>query len=135
MRERLIELLKQGRKEYSRQGIASALKLMEGKDWCNRREDIVCGELEFLADYLLENGVVVPPVKLNQPCFELCSYSNEIDDCKVSSITQKADGSLKVRLTNLRYKSVWEITPDKIGKTVFLSREAAENALKEREKG
>ena len=85
-----------------------------------------------LADYLLKNGVIVPPTKLGKIFFEPVSYRKEIDECRVSSITQKADGSFKIRLTNLREKWVFEITPDKIGKTVFLTREEAEKALKER---
>lgn len=55
-----------------------------------------------------------------------------INQCKVSSLTQKADGSFKIRLTNLIHKFVFEITPDKIGKTVFLTKEEAEKALAER---
>lgn len=87
---------------------------------------------EKLADYLLANNVVVLPIKLGQICYEPLDYRNSIDECRVSSLTQKADGSFKIRLTNLRGKWVFEITEDEIGKTVFLSRAEAENALKER---
>jgi hypothetical protein len=87
-----------------------------------------------IADHLLSNGVIVPPMKLGQTCFEPVNYRNEVDECRVSSITQKADGTFKIRLTNLRGKWVFEITADKIDKTVFLTKEAAEKALKERTK-
>jgi hypothetical protein len=89
--------------------------------------------IEKIADHLIENGVIVPPMRLGQTCFEPCAYRNGVDECRVSSITQKADGSFKIRLTNLRGKWVFEITPDEIGKTVFLTREEAEKALAERE--
>ena len=82
-----------------------------------------------LADYLLANGVIVPPLSLNQIVW--CKSFDGINQCKVSSLTQKADGSLKIRLTNLIHKFVFEITPDKIGKTVFLTKEEAEEKLKE----
>lgn len=88
---------------------------------------------EDIVDYLLANGVIVPPMKLGQICFEPCDWRNEVDECRVSSITQKADGSLKIRITNLHYRSAYEITIDKIGKTVFFTKEEAKNALKARE--
>ena len=103
MRDRLIELLEQGHKEYL--------------------------YYDQIADYLIANGVILPPMKLGQICFEIAPYQNEVRECRVSSITQKADGSFKIRLTNLREKWVYEITEDDIGKTVFLSREDAEAAL------
>lgn len=85
---------------------------------------------EVIADHLIANGVIVPPMRLGQACFYPCDYFNKVDECRVSSITQKADGSFKIRLTNLRGRGVFEITADEIGKTVFLAREEAEKALK-----
>ncbi len=109
------------------------------------RTDIVYGDiklsepvqtLQTIADHLLANGVIVQPMALGQICYAPHSYHpRDIDECRVSSITQKADGSFKIRLTNLRGRWVFEITPDKIGKTVFLPREEAEKALKERSEG
>lgn len=95
------------------------------------------GELltKDVADYLMSNNVVVLPMKLGQICYEPLDYRNSIDECRVSSLTQKADGSFKIRLTNLRGKWVFEITEDEIGKKVFLSMEEAENVLKERNNG
>lgn len=90
---------------------------------------------EFFADHLLAKGVIVPPAKIGQICFEPYFYRKDMDECRVSSITQKADGSFKIRLTNLRGKWVFEITPDKIGKTVFLTRKEAERALERSENG
>lgn len=84
----------------------------------------------IIADVMIEKGVIVPPMKLGQTCYEPCTYRNDVDECRVSSITQKADGSFKIRLTNLRGRWVFEITPDKIGKTVFLTKEEAERVLK-----
>ena len=81
-----------------------------------------------LAEHLLANGVIVPHCRLNQKMWVTDRF--EVNECKVSSLTQKADGSIKIRLTDLKYRSVFEITVDKIGKTVFLTREAAEQALK-----
>jgi hypothetical protein len=88
---------------------------------------------ENIADYLLSEGVIVPPMRLRQTCYRFHPYRNDFDECRVSSITQKADGSFKIRLTHCRSKSVFEITPDKISKTVFLTREEAEKALERSE--
>lgn len=116
-RERLIELIKKSRREWLE------------KEYDNEMEKSVD---EYVADYLMSNNVVVLPLKLGQICYEPLDYRNSIDEYRVSSLTQKADGSFKIRLTNLRGKWVFEITEDEIGKTVFLSREEAENVLKER---
>ena len=84
---------------------------------------------DYLAIHLLANGVIVPPCHLNQTVWHI-TWNNRIEQCKVSSLTQKADGTFKIRITPPS-KSVFEITPDEIGKTVFLTKEEAENHLKE----
>lgn len=71
------------------------------------------------------------PVKLGQILYKPCNFMNEVDTCRVSSLTQKADGSWKIRLTHSLYKGVFEITPNEIGKTVFLTKEEAERKLEE----
>ena len=115
MRDRLIELLKGAENKVSEM----LTRPLELEEW-----------LGVYADYLLANGVIVPPMKLEQICFRSCDYLNKIDECRVSSIMQKADGTFKIRLTNLRGKWVFEITAEEIGKTVFLTREEAEAKLK-----
>lgn len=87
-------------------------------------------ESEMLADYILSDGWIRPPCRLNQQMWII--EGRKIEECKVSSLTQKSDGSFKIRLTLLKYKSVFEITADKINKTVFLTLEEAEKALAER---
>lgn len=82
-----------------------------------------------IADHLLANGVIVPPCHLNQTVWHI-SWNNRIEQCKVSSLTQKADSTFKIRITPPS-KSVFEITRDEIGKTVFLTKEEAEEKLKE----
>lgn len=80
-----------------------------------------------------EQGLLVRfPCKVGDKVFRCCFYSNRVDECKVSGLTQKADKSLKIRLTSGIHRGVFEITPKELGKTVFLTREDAEQALKER---
>ena len=88
---------------------------------------------DFTADYLLENGVIVPPCKVGQTVWLIKSLNWQqtewgIKEGKISMIQQKADESWKFRITENH--SVKDYTVDKIGKTVFLTREEAEQALK-----
>lgn len=102
MRDRLIELLIKGHKKYL--------------------------YYDQIADHLIANGVIVPPVKVGQTVwFETFAKNatvclgiqpHKIDRVKVSFTV----GAEKVVPTNI---PDWEI-----GKTVFLTREAAEAAVK-----
>lgn len=103
---------------------------------------------EIIADNLLANGVIVPPCKVGDTvhviedafCRDAIFYNHE-HICsklfaigKVVSITKKQKQLLmKIRVVNsigTRYKHQ-KITVNAIGKTVFLTREEAEKALKE----
>ena len=88
---------------------------------------------EELADHLLENGVIVPPCKVGDKVWLIKSLNWQqtewgIKEGKVSMIQQKADKSWKFRVTENH--SVQDYTVDSIGKTVFLTKEEAEQALK-----
>lgn len=90
------------------------------------------GRIEDLADHLLSNGVIVPPVTIGQTIWYLrgwCDGSFEIAEGKVSMLQQKADKSWKVRITV--NSSVWDFTPNEIGTRYFLTKEEAEAKLKE----
>jgi hypothetical protein len=122
MRDRLVEILLQKTCHYS--------------DTPCDKECGVCGNIELyrsdvesLADHLIENGVVVPPCSLHQTLWEI-TWNRRIEQCKVSSLTQKADGSFKIRVSP-KCSGVYEITSDKIGEKVFLTKSEAEQKLKE----
>ena len=123
MRDRLIELLKQ-------------IYFDQCEECCACTEDgYRCPPTleEFFADYLLANGVIVPPCKVGQTVYRIY-WNFNIDECKVSALTQKADKSWKIRITSGIHRGVFEITPDELGKTVFLTKEEAEKTLAERRK-
>lgn len=85
----------------------------------------------YLANHLLANGVIVPPCYVGQPVWELRKWLHkdaEISAGKVSMLQQKADKSWKIRISV--NSAVYDITIDEIGKSVFLTKEAAEQALK-----
>ena len=85
--------------------------------------------VEYVADYLIDDGWVRPPCSLHQTLWEI-TWNKRIEQCKVSSLTQKADGSFKIRISP-KCSGVYEITPDKIGEKVFLTKAEAEQKLKE----
>ena len=78
---------------------------------------------ETYADYLLANGVVVPPCKAGDTVYCLETIGNPINDYVVQNVGITAT------------QGGWGIERgfNDFGKTVFLTKEEAEQALKERE--
>ena len=118
-RERLIELLKKA--PYG----ANAITLSD------KHKDSILGEI---ADYLLESGVIVPPVKAGDTIYEIHErrkggeWVKIISERFVHGVEIYAGGCMIARCG-----STISVFLSDIGKTVFLTREEAENALKERE--
>ena len=108
MRDRLIEILKK-------------------RGWL--RYLITDTNIERLADILLENGVIVPPVKVGQTVYCIyCQWSNpSVSERKVRKIEFDGDCKIKDEMLCTWYEC-------EIGHTVFLTREEAEQALAERNK-
>ena len=78
---------------------------------------------EDIADYLLANGGIVPPCKVGDTVYCLETIGNEIEDYVVQNVGITAT------------QGGWGIERsfNAFGKTVFLTKEEAEQALKERE--
>lgn len=120
-RERLIDLLRQ---KCARSGCKGAEEIAR----CENCENGI-----GIADYLLANGVIVPPCKVGDMVWLIKSLNWQqtewgIKEGKISMIQQKADNSWKFRVTENH--SVQDYTVDRIGKTVFLTKEEAVKALK-----
>lgn len=109
MREKLIELLLNSDPLHER----------------DLDDDLADGEIESIADYLLANGVIVPPCKVGDTVYIISDYTNEILDRLIIGIIIKKDGYDFIFDT----QSSWSDTD--IGKTVFLTHEEAEKALRE----
>ena len=89
---------------------------------------------EYLADYLLEHGVTVPPCKFLSKCYVLPTIDNNLTDitemkCLGFILSQDSYNANLVTEKNKIYQPCFGA----FGKTVFLTREEAEKALKERE--
>lgn len=93
---------------------------------------------EVIADYLLDNGVIVPPCKVGDTVYyintqyHIALYRNKIYEAKVARIVATSLGVCLV--IHIRDESGCCEIPDvkDFGKTVFLTREEAEKALAER---
>ena len=113
-RERLIELMQ---KQFT--------ELYKDGDW-NFNEMLV-----GVADYLLANGVIVPLCKVGDVVWVISHWYKytkpEIESRKILSVQIYKNGDIQYH-----YKDgcFWQ---GHIGKTVFLTKEEAEQALKERE--
>ena len=112
-RERLIELIRFG---YGKGRANENVKQVE----------------ETIADYLLANGVIVPPCKVGDTVYILAGHNGhkyEKDICEGFYIGN--DGVVQVRVRNMKGNHG---TNGVMGKTLLLTNDEAEKALKERER-
>lgn len=100
MRNKLIELIREGNNGYD------------------------FNSLERIADYLLANGVIVPPCKVGDKVFFVGHISDAIPDFIYT------DTITKIGVTTSGLMHERGIDFNDIGKTVFLTREEAERALR-----
>lgn len=97
---------------------------------------------DYLADYLLENGVIVLPCKVGDTVYSYCEtfgvilpYFVEvviISYCDKNEIDYQYEANCHSSEENELLDDM-DFEIDDIGKTVFLTREDAEKALKERD--
>lgn len=117
MRDRLVELINEAKDEYPTIPSVNCCKPTFAY---------------YLANHLLANGVIVPPVRIGQRVWYIKGgYYNSAKkhprEIEVTEINQKFCGKVLswgfiANGTRYRFSS--------IGKTVFLTREEAEQALK-----
>lgn len=122
-RERLIKILKLG-------SCPSPYLCDENCKYANLER---CYE-ERTADLLLEHGVIAPPCKVGDRLYEVTGRKT-VSVYKVRAIRVELF-SLFIEwdiVEGFAWQSLSDINAGEIGKTVFLTREEAEQALKERE--
>lgn len=120
MREKLIKLIREAKDEYPAVPTINCCKA----EFAN-----------FLADRLLENGVIVPPCKVGDTVYYINTlYFSQLERNRVyrAEVTRIVITKRSVSfVAKVRYMGgVIEITEDGLGKNVFLTREEAEQALK-----
>ena len=89
--------------------------------------------LEMIADYLIEHGVIVLPCKFLSKCYVLPTIDNNLPDitemkCLGFILSHHSYNANLVTEKNKLYQPCFGA----FGKSVFLTREEAEKALKER---
>lgn len=118
-KERLVELLKE----------ADGKAIDHGPV-----EDVETDGYNIYADYLLSNGVVVPPCKVGDTVWAI-AITGKIYKYMVNGFHYFEDkhfmfGAYRIREDGKKVNPTWQ--DSEIGKTVFLTREEAEKALNER---
>lgn len=111
-RERLIEIL--SKTIYPKEGVDPA---------------------EVVADYLLDNGVIVPPCKVGDTVWVINSYANSrleiinrmVEPIEVESVAISKDG-IEIETVEAIY------FPEHFGELIFFTKKEAEKALAERGK-
>ena len=127
MRDRLIELLK----------TPVTAQLMSSKmNW----KQFVEAVYSHIADNLLANGVIVPPCKVGDAVWLVCKIYADVEGVEKHSIFKGEVSSVSSEPEGLwaycRYEdglTFWHKCVEDFGKIVFLTKEDAEQALKERE--
>ena len=107
-RERLIDLIREAKK-YTKNANSDLERNM------------------IFAEYLLEHGVIVPPCKVGDRVYRPSDCLGVVQFVIISFNIYESEMFFTDDSENIIYLS-------DIGKTVFLTREEAERALKEREK-
>ena len=114
MRDRLIELMTESDICFT----------------CHPVEKYVEEEKQKLADYLLEHGVIVPPCKVGDIVYVPYKDSQTIEEKRVKSISHVINEFANSMEFNCKHNYAFLYTD--INREVFLTREEAEKALKER---
>lgn len=138
MRDRLIELIKQADDICSRtKQCEECVGMGKGQECINH----------LIADHLLANGVIVPPCKVGDKVYVLdeivwayecrdCPYFEEgwYDDpheCRKTKNGRKHHDCIKIDEHIVTQQDIYSyLCYSLFGKTVFLTREEAEKALK-----
>ena len=95
-----------------------------------------------IAVHLLANGVIVPPCKVGDTVYRIWGsgkHGKSVADFVVTKVSQIAPNIWIVRYLKpskslTHYLREYQCNFEDFGKTVFLTREEAETALKERER-
>jgi hypothetical protein len=88
--------------------------------------------IETIADYLLANGVIVPPCKVGDKIYMLVTRHTTSFEFPNGKMVRKENQHTIIKQTYLTKSNFFKVLED-FGKTVFLTKEEAEKALAERE--
>ncbi len=102
----------------------------EGCSGCKYEKGAQCDHEARKADHLIKKGVIVPPCMVGDVLYEIDLPEYGIITCKATKVLYDS-GEIVVNVIDGHGKgSEYYFEFDDFGKTVFLSREEAEEALK-----
>ena len=92
---------------------------------------------ERVADHLLANGIIVPPCKVGDMVYTIAGQKKYPKEWKVVGLWISADccNIHTVCYVNGKFEASSSFDENWIGKTVFLTKEEAEQALRKEDKG
>ena len=126
-RDRLIELFEAVEKDPAI--TCPHYKTNKTCDTCKYTiNNYLCNHTERTVDYLIANGVIVPPCKVGNSIYEI--VKGKIIERKVEKLNVWRSGSIDICYPWKGGGYVCKTAAD-IGKTVFLTKEEAEEKLKE----
>ena len=96
----------------------------------------LCVNSRKLADYLIGNGVILPPCKVSDTVYVISRYYTgdwEVYKCEIEAITiYEKNTFISCVANDVRFGRInFGLNISEIGHTVFLSEKVAENKLKE----
>lgn len=123
-RERMIKLIETGTRIAYDRSLEEVKRIVKENHHFNSATDRTVSVSEMVADFLLENGVIVPPVKVGDTFFYLYFSDDEkkyqIDELKVLDVSTK-----KVFINEFGDT----IGIDEFGTTAFINYTAAKEAV------
>ena len=146
-RERLIKLIEDGTRIAYDKSLEEVRRIVKENHHFNSATDRTVSISEIVADYLLSNGVIVPPVNVGDTVFikgealnisfmrieEEIYYGIQFD-CEECCVCPFYEDEVSWEGEHdCGTNGYLEFTANDIGKTVFLTREEAEKALEESE--
>ena len=135
-REKLIKLIETGTNLASKKAVEETARIVKENHHYNSATDKTVSISEMLADYLLENGVIVPAVEIGTTVYEIrqkgISVSNRRYDSGITTQKQLKNAIFDGKTLYIESKLYAKSDNVRLGKTVFLTREEAEKALEER---
>lgn len=102
---------------------------------CPDKYAVLEDDVERIANHLLVNGVIVPPIKIGQTVYVISRYYGgfwRTHECRIDSLTIYEKHMFMTLFDSDNLDFGIEIS--EIGKTVFLTKEEAEKALAEKNK-
>ena len=137
-RERLIELIEEGTRIAYDKSLEEVRRIVKENHHFNSATDRTVSVSEMVADFLLSNGVIVPPVKVGDTVYEIRENGRSpisgrrFDRC-ITTVQMLDCAAIRKSTLYAKEKRYAKNDSVRLGKTVFLTREEAEKALEERE--